>query len=130
MHSLLLPVVIPAAVGLLVLVMPARLRNVRTVLGIFGALATLVAAAFLLSLRETVTWPWIHFGGIEIDFNFSLADLQHVELFQQRMATHGVQFTLFFRVHHPMGPFQRRQLSLQSVDFVVDLVDFSLIEVR
>ena len=67
MNHLLLPIVIPGAVGLLILFLPARLRLLHIALGVGGALATLVADAFLIDVREAVSWPWMTLGGLQLD---------------------------------------------------------------
>ncbi len=68
MHDLLLPIVIPGAAGLLVFALPARLRGLRTVIGVLGTFATLVASVWLIDTRTGVSWTWMQFGGLELDF--------------------------------------------------------------
>ncbi|MDJ0975310.1 MAG: proton-conducting transporter membrane subunit [Planctomycetota bacterium] len=68
MDNLLLPIVIPGAVGLLVLFLPARMRALHLLLGIGGALATFGAGALLIDTRGAVSWPWMDLGGLQLDF--------------------------------------------------------------
>ena len=72
MNSLLLPIVIPGAAGLLVLALPRRLSPLRTVAGVLGALATLLAAAWLIDTRADLSLPWMSLGGLDLDFALRL----------------------------------------------------------
>ncbi len=70
MERLLLPVVIPGAAGLLVLVLPGRYRNLRAAIGVLGAFGAMLAGAALLDVREALSRDWIHLGPLNLDFAF------------------------------------------------------------
>ncbi|MDJ0522681.1 MAG: hypothetical protein QNJ90_11490, partial [Planctomycetota bacterium] len=68
MEHLLLPIVIPGAAALLVFLLPASLKNLRTVVAVLGSLGLLAAGIGLISERGIVSWPWMDLGGLQLDF--------------------------------------------------------------
>jgi formate hydrogenlyase subunit 3/multisubunit Na+/H+ antiporter MnhD subunit len=73
MDSLLLPVALPAIAGLLALLVPDRVRALRTVLGVLGALGAFVAGTAIVDLAgQTATLGALTFGELELDLALSV----------------------------------------------------------
>ncbi|HSM49798.1 MAG TPA: proton-conducting transporter membrane subunit [Thermoanaerobaculia bacterium] len=68
MVALLLPILLPAALGLLALFVPGRRHATGATLGVAGALALLAAGLAALGLRGGFARPWLALGPLEVDF--------------------------------------------------------------
>lgn len=68
MVALLLPILLPAALGLLALFVPGRRHATGTALGVAGALAQLAAGLAALGVRGGFARSWLALGPLEIDF--------------------------------------------------------------
>jgi NADH-quinone oxidoreductase subunit L len=67
---LLLPIVVPAAIGLVCLLVPDRARRVKESLAVATAVANLVIAILLFGKNASLSYPWAPAWGI--DFSFRL----------------------------------------------------------
>jgi len=68
MRLLLLPILVPAALGLLGLFVPGRRHGTSSTLGVLGAFGLLASGLAILDLRGGFSRPWLTLGPIDIDF--------------------------------------------------------------
>jgi len=68
MNSLLLPILVPAAIGLVALFVPGRRHGTSSTLAAAGAAGLLGVGLANLDLRSSLSRPWLTLGPIEVDF--------------------------------------------------------------
>jgi len=68
MTPLLLPILVPAAVGLVALFVPGRRHGTASALAVAGALGLLGTALANLDLRAGFSRPWLALGPIDVEF--------------------------------------------------------------
>ena len=66
MNPLLLPILVPAAFGLLALFVPGRRHGLSSTLAVLGALGMLGAGLANLDVRDGFSWPWLSLGPIDM----------------------------------------------------------------
>jgi formate hydrogenlyase subunit 3/multisubunit Na+/H+ antiporter MnhD subunit len=68
MNPLLLPILVPAVIGLAALCVPGRRHGTSSALAVAGALGLLGTALANLDLRAGFSRPWLSLGPIDVDF--------------------------------------------------------------
>lgn len=68
MSPLLLPILLPAALGLAALLLPGRRHGTSSTLAVLGALGLLGSGLAILDRREGFSRPWLELGPIEVEF--------------------------------------------------------------
>jgi len=67
MNALLLPIVLPAAAGLVALFVPGRRHVLSSILGVLGALGLLAGGLSILDVRDGFRHPWVSLGPVNAD---------------------------------------------------------------
>lgn len=68
MGALLLPILLPTAIGLIAFFVPGRRHATSSTLAVVGALALLGTGLAILDERGGSSWPWLSLGPIDVDF--------------------------------------------------------------
>ena len=68
MNPLLLPILLPAAFGVLALFVPGRRHATSATLGVLGAIGLLAAALAVFDVRDALVLPWLTLGPIDAAF--------------------------------------------------------------
>jgi formate hydrogenlyase subunit 3/multisubunit Na+/H+ antiporter MnhD subunit len=70
MDRLVLPILVPGAAGILAMLLPRRLRALRSAVGLLGTLGALLTGVVLLGARESVAYGGILLGPLDLDLAF------------------------------------------------------------